>query len=107
MALFKTKRRPDAVSASMNLDQHIANTNADPHPQYLLKSEISDEFHIDISSLLQFVSNRADLPAYTTAPNIPAGDEYTAVDAYVVQLINADVLSHEQSIISISASFAP
>ena len=96
MALFKTKRRPDAVSASMNLDQHIANTTADPHPQYLLKSDISDEFHIDISSLLQFVSNR----------DIPAGDEHTAVDAYVIQLIDADVLKNKQDIISVSANVA-
>ena len=36
---FKRKRKPDSPSMSMSLEEHIAATERDPHPQY---AKISD-----------------------------------------------------------------
>ena len=86
MATFKTKRRPDSVSASMSLDQHIAGN--DPHPQYLLRSALGSELNINIIDLLPMVSDRAALSSYTT---VPTADTHAAVDAYVIRQIDNDV----------------
>lgn len=90
MALFKRKRRPDSVSASMSLDQHIALDN--PHEQYMLKSDfVEDVLQIDISTLLKIVENRIQLETHV-------GTSGYLVDAYVINLINQDVTSHATKI---------
>ena len=90
MALFKRKRRPDSVSASMSLDQHIALDN--PHEQYMLKSAFAEDIlDINISTLLQVVENRTQLETH-------AGASGYLVDAYVINLINQDVVTHTSKI---------
>ena len=61
---FKRKRKPDSPSMSMSLEEHIAATERDPHPQY---AKISD---LDvISSGISFVTSRSDLENYASTQN--------------------------------------
>ena len=58
---FKSKYKPDCLSLTYSLDEHIA--AADPHSQYLLKSDIPS---IDLGDLLVYEHAFENLGSYTS-----------------------------------------
>ena len=81
---FKRKRKPDSPSMSMSLEEHIAATERDPHPQY---AKISD---LDvISSGISFVTSRADLENYASTQNT-----HVVPNAYLANILNEEIVAN-------------
>lgn len=74
MASLQTTRRPDSISASLTLDEHVAMRN--PHPEYILRTELGDLIagDINISTLLTFIT---DLDSVNVAGSKKIVDAYT------------------------------
>lgn len=78
---FKRKRKPDSPSMSMSLEEHIAATERDPHPQY---AKISD---LDvISSGISFVTTIADLGNYASTQNT-----HVVPNAYLANIFYSEI----------------
>lgn len=81
---FKRKRKPDSPSMSMSLEEHIAATERDPHPQY---AKISD---LDvISSGISFVTSRSDLENYASTQNT-----HVVPNAYLANILNEEIIAN-------------
>ncbi len=81
---FKSKRRPDNVSVSLSLDQHVSSD--DPHSQYVLKRELtSGNINVNVSTLLSVISTKNELAEHTVVTTPP-----TFVEASLVKLLNSE-----------------
>ena len=81
---FKSKRRPDNVSVSLSLDQHVSSD--DPHSQYVLKRELtSGNINVNVSTLLSVASTKNELAEHTVVTTPP-----TFVEASLVKLLNSE-----------------